>query len=368
MKVIIAKRKRRKGYIEIMNKKGKMMFLTFLLLILVTIYFSIKMYETEEVSIDKKRFESQVKNLRFIIGGEITGIKLLAKGVLVIGVENNNLDLRIGDVILEVDNNEISSSTELVKVINDPSNISDKKVILKVERGNNIINLTIYPTYSEVLKLYELGLFVKDSSAGVGTITFYEKTNNIFAGLGHAITESSENVIIKITSGAIVKSEVENITKSEAKNPGDIRGKIYKDVLGDIRFNTINGIYGILHDKEYMEKIYNKKEIEVKQKHEITEGKATLICALDGGEPKEYEIEIQKILYNSSSNKNMIIKIIDKELLAKTGGIVQGMSGSPIVQDKKLVGAVTHVFLNDPTRGYAVFIENMINDIQDLEK
>lgn len=367
MKVIIAKKSRRRGYIETKNKKGKILFLTFLLLILVTVYFSVQMYESKEVSIDKNIFESKIKNMKFVLGGEIVGIKLLAKGVLVIGIENSSIDIKIGDVILEADNTEISSSSELVKVINEPKNISDKKIILKVESKNTIKKITVYPTYSQSLKLYELGLYVKDSSAGVGTVTLYEKTKNIFAGLGHGITESSENVIVKINSGAIVKSEVESITKSESKSPGDIRGKIYKDVIGDIKFNTINGIYGILEDKEYIDNIYKKQEIEVKQKYEIKEGKATLVCALDDDIPKSYEIEIQKVLYNSNTNKNMIIKITDKTLIEKTGGIVQGMSGSPIIQDGMLVGAVTHVFLNDPLRGYGVFIENMIDDIKDLE-
>lgn len=361
MKIIRTRRK------QVNTKKGKIIFLTFLLAILVTTYYFIQMNEVKEVSALKQNFEETVSNKKYVLGGELTGIKLLSEGVLVVGVENHNIDLVIGDVILEVDGKKISSNAELVREINRDINIQDKKVVLKVKRKEEIKNITVYPKYSDILKIYELGLFVKDSSAGVGTITVYEKTENMFCGLGHAITESSENVIVKITTGAIVKSEIDSITKSEAKKPGDIRGKIYRDVLGNIIFNTKNGIYGVLQDEEYMNKIYSKQEVKLKGKNEIKEKTAYLLCSLDGEAPKQYEIKIQKVLLNSTTNKNMVIKITDKELIEKTGGIVQGMSGSPIIQDGYLIGAVTHVFLNDPTSGYAVFIENMIYDMENIK-
>ena len=190
-----------------------------------------------------------------------------------------------------------------------------------------------------------------------------KKIVSYLQGFGHGITETEDNIIVPIKSGAIVKSEVKEINKGYSNNPGDIRGILYKEVEGEILKNTANGIYGKVEENSLLE---GKETIEVLAKKEIKEGKALVYCALDDDKVNSYEIMIEKVIYESKGNRSMVIHIIDKKLLEKTGGIIQGMSGSPIVQNGKLVGAITHVFVNDATRGYAVFIENMIEDIKGI--
>ena len=346
-------------YIKLKNNK-KARILSILLVCLVSIYVGIQFFESNEVVANKVDFQNSMKDMEFVLGGEACGIKLLATGVLVVEVDDTTLGLNVGDVILKIDDTKIDSNAELVEYIN-KEEVKGKNILLTVENNNKQKELKVTPKYNHETGKYELGLWVKDSSAGVGMITFYELTNKYFAALGHGITETSENIVLPIQSGAIVKTKIVSINKGYPQHPGDIRGTIYKDVYGQIRKNTLNGIYGVLENDTMQGN--KKRTVEVKYKDEIKTGKAQIYCMLDNNETKAYDIEIKNVLYNSSTNKNMIIEVIDKELLEKTGGIVQGMSGSPIVQDGFLVGAVTHVFLNDPTKGYGVFIENMIEDL-----
>ena len=320
--------------------------------------------ESSEVVASKVEFENETKDLEFVLGGESCGIKLLATGVLVVEVDNKEIDLEVSDVILKVDEVTIDSNAELIEYIN-KEDVKGKEITLTVESNGKTKTISAKPTLNEQSGKYELGLWVKDSSAGVGMITFYELNNKYFAALGHGITETSKNVVLPIKSGAIVKSKITSINRGYPQEPGDIRGTIYKEVHGQIRKNTINGIYGVLENTEMLNQ---KQTIKVAYKNEIKTGAAQIYCTLDDNETKVYDIEIKNVLLNSSTNKNMIIEVTDKQLLEKTGGIVQGMSGSPIVQDGKLIGAVTHVFLNEPTKGYAVFIENMIEDMMSIKE
>lgn len=349
--------------IHIINVSKRTLCLVGIIILLLIAYVGMQFLEAKVAVNDKVEFENSTENYDFVLGGEVTGIKLLATGVLVVGIENDNIDIQIGDIIYKVDGAVIESNQELINCINSKKENKDK-VELTIERSGLEKIITANTIYVPANEKYELGLWVKDSSAGVGTLTFYEKNNLIFAGLGHGISETSENIILPITSGAIVKSEVKGINKGYIKAPGDIKGVLYKDILGQILKNTKNGIYGKLESTTF---IKGKTTIEAASKSEIKEGKAYIYCALDGINVKQYEIKIEKILYESTGNKNMVINITDKELLEKTGGIIQGMSGSPIVQNGKLIGAVTHVFLNDPTRGYGVFIQNMIEDMSNME-
>lgn len=355
--------------IKYINLKQKRKLNTFwllvILLFLISIYISLEWYTASETVSNKVEFENKTKELTFVLGGECTGIKLLSTGVLVVDVDNSNLDLKTGDIILKLDDTSISSNKELIEYINSKSIIKQGKVNLTVMRNNKEIKVEAIPFLNEENNTYELGVWVKDSSAGVGVITFYEVNNKCFAGLGHGITETKENIILPIQTGAIVKAKITKINKGEVKAPGDLRATIYKDVYGNIRKNTVNGIYGVLESDEL---IQSKKEtIEVVYKEQIKTGKAYIYCTLDN-EVEKFEIDITNVLYDSIGNKNMVIEVTDEKLIKKTGGIVQGMSGSPIVQDGKLIGAVTHVFLNDPTKGYGVFIENMIEDMLSINE
>ena len=342
------------------SKKSKV--LIFILIILVSIYISLGYFESNEVIANKVEFKNETKDMQFILGGEACGIKLLATGVLVVEVDNKEIDLQVSDIILKIDDKTIDTNKELIEYINTEEN-KGKEILLTVKRDKDTKKIKVKPIYNKESKMYELGIWVKDSSAGVGVITFYELENKYFAGLGHGITETSKNVILPIQSGAIVKAKITSINKGYPKEPGDIRGTIYKDVYGQIRKNTLNGIYGVVENEDVLNK---KQTIEVAYKDEIKQDVAQIYCTLEDNEIRAYNVKITNIINNASTNKNMILKVIDEELIKKTGGIVQGMSGSPIVQNGKLIGAVTHVFLNDPTKGYGVFIENMIEDMKDI--
>ena len=308
-------------------------------------------------------FNSMVEDFDFVVGGEIAGIKILANGVLVIGVDDARTGIKEGDIILSLDDVNVESNADITEYINMEKVASLGKVKAKIVRGNKTIEKELGLKYSASTNKYELGLWVKDSSAGIGTITFYEKGTGYYAALGHGITETRENIVVPINSGAIVKATIQSIKKGEPKDAGDIKGVIYKEVVGQIYKNTLNGIYGKLEDTNVLNE---KPSVKIARKDEIKTGAAYIYCTLDNNEVSKYEINVNAVLLDSSGNKNMIIQITDKTLIEKTGGIVQGMSGSPIVQEGKLIGAVTHVFLNDPTKGYAVFAENMLSDLHSV--
>lgn len=341
--------------------KKKVIVSLFCIAILVSAYMIINFKELSSIYAMEKKVIQETENMEFVLGGEAVGIKLLATGVLVMGIDRESCPLQVGDIILEVNDNKIETNLELLEYA---KKSDGKELTLKVNRQETEIKINIKPEIDEVSNEYKLGLWVKDSSAGVGTITFYEKNSGKFASLGHGVTETEENYILPITSGAITKTKIYSIKKGEVKLPGELKGSITSNVIGDIGLNTEKGIYGYIYD---ISSIKAENEIEILTKTKIKEGKAYIYCTLDNNEKQAYEIEIQKVILNSTGNKNMIIKITDEKLLEKTGGIVQGMSGSPIAQGGKLVGAVTHVFLNDPTKGYGVFIENMIEDMSNMK-
>ncbi len=349
-------------YIKV-NKSKKLISLLVILFLLILAYIALEVFDVRETVSSKIEFAKNTENYEFVLGGEACGIKLLANGVLVVEVDNIKSGVKVGDIILKVDDTPVDTNREIIEYVNKEDVIKKNKVILTIKREENTITKEISLTYNKIDNIYELGLWVKDSSAGVGMVTFYELTTNSFAALGHGITETKNNVILPLLTGAIVRAKINSINKAEPKTPGDLRATIYKEVLGQIRKNTGNGLYGIMENKE---KITEKKElIEVASKNEIKVGKAYIYCTLDK-EVEKFEIEIENVLLDSTGNKNMIIEVIDNNLINKTGGIVQGMSGSPIVQNGKLIGSVTHVFLNNPKKGYASFIENMITDMESI--
>ena len=333
------------------------------LILLIFTYTAINFKELIAVYNSEKDTRANIKDMDIALGGEAVGIKLLATGVLVMGVDRQDTDLLVGDIILSINDMKVESNSQVADILKKSTGDTLK---LEISRNNSTFETNISPEKDSVTGEYKLGLWVKDSSAGVGTMTFYDKNTLRFASLGHGVTETKENYILPITSGGITKTLIYSIKRGEVKDAGELKGTLSNNVLGDIRFNSENGIYGNLSDSEN-DTIKSKESIQILTKSKIKEGKASIFCTLDDNQVHEYEINIDKVLLTSSGNKNMIIKITDENLIKKTGGIVQGMSGSPIVQDGKLVGAITHVFLNDPTRGYGVFIENMIEDMSKME-
>ena len=343
------------------NKKTRVLIISCIIIVLSVAFVYINYEDLVNTYSINKNLKEKIDNMDIVIGGETVGIKLLATGVLIMGVDRDDVDLAIADVILKVNGNKVESNAELQ---NFTQLSAGQKMKLEIMRKDKIFEIEIAPTFDQLSNEYKLGLWVKDSSAGVGTITFYDRKSLGFAALGHAVTETKENYILPITSGGITSTDIYSIKKGVNRVPGELKGTITSDIIGEITHNTEKGIYGKMYDTEYFK---NKKSIELTSKSGIKEGKAVIYSLLDDDTINAYEIQIEKVLLNSTGNKNMIIRITDEKLINKTGGIIQGMSGSPIVQNGKLIGAVTHVFLNDPLRGYGVFIENMIEDMSDIQ-
>ena len=323
-------------------------------------------------------FNNVVKNLEVdvlprktvIPVGNIAGVKLYTNGVLVVGMseiegEDNkkykpyeNTGIEEGDTIISINNTEILNTDDLVNIVNSSNG---NKLDIKYVRDNQSLECSITPVKT-IENDYKLGLWVRDSAAGVGTVTFYEPSTKSFAALGHGIVDIDTEELINIASGEFVTTKILNITKGESGNPGRIQGTIdNQENIGIISKNTRFGIYGKVDDTHSLNIDYTK-EMEVALRSEIKEGKAKIRCTLDDNKISEYDIEIEKVLLTSTGNKNMIIKITDEELLNETGGVIQGMSGSPIIQNNKIVGAVTHVIVSDAKKGYGIFITTMLEE------
>lgn len=305
-------------------------------------------------------------------GGTPVGVKLSTKGVLVVSFSDVETatgkvvspsaesGIQIGDIILKVNGSSINNSDELIREID--LNKS-KKLKIVLERNDKIIEKTLKPVKSKDNKNYKIGLWVRDSTSGVGTLTFYDAKTKKFGALGHPITDVDTGTMLKISEGEIIESSIISLRKGQKGNPGELRGIFVNEEtsLGEVNKNTICGIYGCGKDK-LIGKKYNNP-IKIALRNEIKEGPAKILTTIEGTEPQLYDIKIEKLLTQDKPGpKSMIIKVTDPVLLNKTGGIVQGMSGSPIIQDNKIVGAVTHVLINRPDVGYGIYIEWMLKD------
>lgn len=304
--------------------------------------------------------------------GKIAGIKLYTKGVLVVGMSEiegqkpyEESNIQEGDIITTINNSEIESTTELIECIN-KSNGESLNITYVTKGETKECNIT--PVKNEYGK-YQIGLWVRDSAAGIGTVTFYEPETRNFVALGHGITDIDTSEIINISSGELVNTKILSVVKGEIGTPGKIQGALDNQrSIGTIYKNTTLGIYGKVTTEANLLPSYSNA-IEVATRDEIKLGKATILCSINNSdEVEEYEIEIgKKFTNNNYDNKSMLIKITDERLIKKTGGIVQGMSGSPIVQNGKFIGAVTHVLVQKPDTGYAVFADLMIKQMRTVE-
>ena len=317
-----------------------------------------------------------LEDIEVIPIGNIIGLKLYTNGVLIVGmseIENinnviekpfENLDIKEGDTIIKVNNSEIQDIEALQKEIN---NSEGENINLTLLKEDGTISTSNIKPVQVGNKEYKLGLWVKDAATGVGTLTYYEPDTKQFAALGHGITDVDTDKLINIDSGSIVKSKVVSIQKGEEGKPGEIRGSIINQpVIGKVYKNTEFGIFGEITETSNLQIDYSKK-FKVALRDEIEEGDASIYCSLDGKETKEYKIKIEKIFKeNNENNKSMLIGVVDEELIQKTGGIIRGLSGAPIIQNNKFVGAVTNVLVNMPTKGYAIFADIMIKNMNSL--
>lgn len=333
----------------------------------------------EEFSVDIKAFGiipitqvsvEVVDELQVAVLGNPFGMKIYTDGVLVTEITDVNTEngtknpaktagIKVGDYIISVDGQKVYTNEDLVKIV---ENSNGKKLKFEVMRDNKKIYFSLCAVKSSETSSYKIGIWVKDSSAGIGILTFYSPSSGIICGLGHGVCDSDSEKLLKINSGEIVSAEILSVEKGEIGSPGKLTGKLNFKTLGEIDLNCEIGIYSHLSVDLQIEKL-----TEIALKQEVKDGKAKIISTVDGDKPKEYDCEIKIRTANyHSKTQNILVTITDEDLLSTTGGIVQGMSGSPLLQNGKLIGAVTHVLVDDPTKGYAIFAENMLETAQSV--
>ena len=293
------------------------------------------------------------------------GIKMFTNGVMVVGVADIEsagkminpaavAGVKVGDIITAVNGKAVTQNSQVAKLI---ESSAGEPVKLSIKRNEEALTATLTPILSDVDGCYKGGLWVRDSTAGIGTVTFYDPSNGAFGGLGHGICDVDTNELMPLRSGDVISVTISGIVKGQKGRAGELRGYFNNDFpVGQLQANSEAGVYGTLNASPVP-----AQAIPLAAKQEVKTGAAQIYTTVDGTAPRPYGIEIESINYqDGTKTKNLVVKVTDPDLLGKTGGIVQGMSGSPIVQNGKLVGAVTHVFVNDPTRGYGILAENML--------
>lgn len=323
--------------------------------------------EERRVSMKQEVSADTVGDTMVIPGGMPIGIYLETNGVMVLGTEeitgtdgmSHNPALHLvksGDYIIAMNGQKIETKAQLIKAVEE---LEEEEVVLTVKRNESEIDVKFRPIrYKE--DEYKLGIWVRDNTQGLGTVTYLDADSE-FGALGHGIHDVDTNELLDIADGTLYLTSIKDIQKGVSGTPGGMEGIIVYNnynVLGTITENTDAGIFGKL---DRIDALFSRQEpVEIGRKEEIQKGPAVIRCSVEGN-VREYEIEITDIdMHTDEINKGIIIEVTDKQLLKATGGIVQGMSGSPILQNGKLIGAVTHVFVNDPKKGYGIFIENML--------
>ena len=298
-----------------------------------------------------------------IPAGNIMGFILYTDGVAVVSTDTLSKEgktyspalksgIKPGDVILKANGKDIKNVSELMDEIN------KEDVVLTILRQGKTREHTLTPVYDQSSNDYKLGLWVRDSLAGIGTLTFYNPETKKYGALGHGLTDVDTGTVYHTSGGKINTASVISVNKGKKGVPGEICGIINEsDTVGTLTQNSQTGVSGTLTGSSFLT---NDKCV-LGSRSDVVPGKATIISCISGTVPQKFDIEIERICGSGeTSTKDMVLHITDKTLLELTGGIVQGMSGSPIIQNGKLIGAVTHVFVNDPTRGYGIFIDKMI--------
>ncbi|MCF2616554.1 SpoIVB peptidase [Oscillibacter valericigenes] len=287
--------------------------------------------------------------------GHTVGIKLFSKGVVVVklsdgGTPARTCGLRTGDVIIQCGGSTVTSSEQFQSLLQTCGGTAE----LEVRRNGNSVTLSVEPERNDQ-GVYCIGAWIRDSMAGIGTMTYYDPATATFGALGHGITDVDTAQLMPFSNGSILPSTVKAVKKGEAGSAGELRGDFdLTGDLGDLYANTASGVFGTLDGD------YAPAQAQAVPTGEPETGAAVIRSNIRGDEVREYTVEILKTVPNSRDGRDMVLSVTDPELIEATGGIVQGMSGSPILQNGKLVGAVTHVLLNDPTKGYGISIETML--------
>jgi stage IV sporulation protein B len=316
---------------------------------------------------------SVLEDIQVIPGGQSIGVQLHTQGVLVVGhhlinVKEKTLspgedaDIQVGDIILDINGKPIEEMKD-VKPFVERAGEENSSLDVKIKRGKQTIETELTPKLDAQDNEYKIGLYIRDAAAGIGTMTFHDPDSQKYGALGHVISDMDTKKPIEIHDGSIVRSSVNSIEKGNNGIPGEKQARFSNDSkqLGTITKNSPFGIFGKLDDE--IENGSYDEPMPVALSHEVEEGPAEILTVVDGEKVEAFDIEIvSSVPQKFPATKGMVVQITDPELLKHTGGIVQGMSGSPIIQNDKIVGAVTHVFVNDPTSGYGVHIEWMLND------
>lgn len=308
-----------------------------------------------------------------IPSGSPVGIKIYAKGLLVVNVSKvktaegisvspaGDAGIETGDRIISANGETLNMSEDLMRIVKE----SEGNIKLGVMRGDSLMEVSVQPVTDSDMQSKKLGMWVRDSTAGVGTITFFDPSSSTFATLGHGITDIDTGELMLPKSGTVWDCKITYAKKGINGSPGELSG-VFGDVcVGDIKLNSQLGVYGKMKDISTLNSL---GYMPVATRFQTKTGPGTILADVDGNGVKEYNIEIEEVSKKGGvDNKGLVIRITDPALIEKTGGIVQGMSGSPILQNGKIVGAVTHVFVNDPTRGYGIFIENMLSETEKIK-
>lgn len=306
--------------------------------------------------------------------GKPFGIKMFTRGLMVVGMSDFAVEgqrtnpgrqagIETGDILISLDGITLVSNEQFGSLV---QSSGGKKMLLVYQRDEKEYRTWITPCKNASDNAFHLGIWVRDSSAGIGTITYFDAVGGWFTGLGHAICDVDTGDIMTLSSGEAVEAAIVGCIPGKKGSPGELKGQfVLNREFGTLKANTEVGIFGVLREGYRPD----GRLVPLALSHEVHTGSAVILTTIEGSTPREYAIEIEKILRtNGKSGQNMVIRITDETLLTKTGGIIQGMSGSPILQDGMLVGAVTHVFVNEPNRGYGVFAENIHTMEKGLEK
>ncbi|KAB7669968.1 SpoIVB peptidase [Bacillus sp. B1-b2] len=321
----------------------------------------------------KKVDVNVLKDFKVIPGGQSIGVKLNTVGVLVVGHHQVNTDegkqspgekanIQVGDMIIDINGTKIEKMADVAPFVQSAGETKESLKIT-IKRDKEEIKTELYPLMEKSDQSYKLGLYIRDSAAGIGTMTFYHPESRKYGALGHVISDMDTKKPIVVDDGEVLRSTVTSIEKGSNGNPGEKLARFSEDkeIIGNIKTNSPFGIFGELN-KEIGNGILDTP-MPITLSDQVKEGPAQILTVVDNDEVKLFDIEVvSSVPQKYPATKGLVIKVTDKELLSKTGGIVQGMSGSPIIQDGKLIGAVTHVFVNDPTSGYGVHIEWMLNE------
>lgn len=325
------------------------------------------------LGIPLKKVEVEVSpEKRLIPGGMALGVAMRTEGVLIVGVSEvadgvspaKNAGLQAGDVIRAIDGQAVTTAEGLTDLI---SAAGEKQVLISYLRSGEARTALLTPHRDASTGAVRLGAWVRDSTAGVGTLSFYDPDTGKYAALGHAITDGDTGSVLSVAEGQVLKANIVAVQKGQKGAPGELKGSFLREgeQLGDIRRNSILGIYGTL-DKAAANPLY-PDGLPIGLRSGVHTGAATILSSVDGEGVKEYAIEITRVNQQAApAPKSMVIRVTDERLLAATGGIVQGMSGSPIIQDGRIIGAVTHVFVSDPTQGYGLYVDWMLQESEQI--